>query len=311
MREQFMWSRGTATRLALGAALISVAVVATAGSSALAQSCGPIVFGNGFEMGDLSDWSSQAGLAAPPGPPTVFRVDSLALRDPHVLVELDVLGCFDVTDNVPLTDSINDLIDASINTDGDMDGCLDSSPLVALRPLVTTAVGGEVVDFRSGACADATTCGPGQGGAGSRSAYSTQAMGTCLQPLAGTTSGYSPTPSSPSGPCFMSPVGDISLAFVGGVPLNLRAAQLAAGFAGDPTTELIEGLMFGFLLESEAEQLILPANLPVVGGKPLSSLFPGGADNCAGSDDRDVHESESGWWIYLDFTAKTVPWQYL
>ena len=44
----------------------------------------------------------------------------------------------------------------------------------------------------------------------------------------------------------------------------------------------------------------------MVGGHPLSKLFPGGTGSCAGHDDRDTWNDESGWWIYLNFVASPV-----
>jgi hypothetical protein len=47
--------------------------------------------------------------------------------------------------------------------------------------------------------------------------------------------------------------------------------------------------------------------VPVLGDVPLSSLLPGGADNCAGHDDRDTGPGgESGWYAYLTFSAEAV-----
>ena len=288
--------------------LTSLCVVS---SSAQAQSCGANIFGNGFEYGDVSDWSAQVGGAPVAAPPSVFRINSLALRDPHVFVSVDIFGCLDATDDLLLFDSINDIIDATINTDDDQDGCLDSSLLLGFRPLETVAVGSETVDLRGGDCATQNQCGPGNSSPGLRNGYSTAAMGLCLEPVAGTTSGYSPSPATPAAPCLLSSLGDIELAFIGGVPINLQDAQLAATFQGAPTDNLADGLIFGFLLESEADAILLPADLPVVGGQTLSSLFPGGTGNCSGTDDRDTHETESGWWIYLDFSGSLISWPYL
>lgn len=281
---------------------------------ASAQVCGSTIFGNGFEYGDISDWSQASAAAETPTAPTVFRIDSLALRDPHVFIDADIFGCLDGTDEVglPGADSVNDLIDGFLNQDGDGDGCLDTTTLIAFRPWVATDTGTETVDFRSGQCASATECGPGDSSAGSRTLYSTQAMGTCLEPLVATTSGYSPTITSSDAPCFGSVIGDASLAFLGNIPLNLQDVQIAAMFSGgEPPSNLVSGLLFGFLLESEADAFILPADLPVVGGQTLSSLFPGGTGNCAAGDDRDTHNLESGWWLYFNFTASAITWSFL
>lgn len=280
----------------------------------LAQTCGNAVFGGGFEYGDVTDWSVQVGGAAVGATPTVFRIDTLALRDPHVFLDLSIFGCLDGTDNIPLpgAESINTTIDASLNEDSDGDGCLDTTSLLAFRPLVSASTGGETVDFRSGQCSSATACGPGNTGVGSRTAYDTQSTGLCSEPVAGTTSGYSPAVVSPAAPCFGSDIGTADLAFLGDVPLNPQDVRIAATFSGgEPATGLVDGLLYGFLPENEADLFLLPADLPLVGGQPLSSLFPGGTGNCSGADDRDIHNGSVGWWIYLDFSASAVAWSYL
>lgn len=54
--------------------------------------------------------------------------------------------------------------------------------------------------------------------------------------------------------------------------------------------------------------ILLPADLPVVGGQPLSILLPGGTGNCAGHDDCDLFEGVTGWWFYFEYVAEPVPW---
>ena len=278
-----------------------------AAGAASAQVCGETLFGQGFEFGDFSDWSGVFVGTGVPTPPTVERIGTLALRDPHVFIDAGIFGCIDVTDDVavPGVDSINELIQADLNQDGDGDGCLDTSLLVALRPFTQTATGTETLDLRSGQCSSSTVCHPADGGVGSRTLYDTQSVVQCLDPLPATTSGYSPAVAPVDAPCLVSDLGTVQLAFLGDVPLTLQDARVAARFDQD---DLVGGLLFGFLSEAEADAFILPADLPVVGGQALSSLFPGGTDNCAAGDDRDVHEGQSGWWLYFQFSAAAVPW---
>ena len=82
----------------------------------------------------------------------------------------------------------------------------------------------------------------------------------------------------------------------------------AATYVGDPATAETNGLIRGFISEADADATIIPASLPVVGGEPLSKLLPGGKENPAGHDDRDVREAVTGWWVYLNFTATRTPW---
>ena len=64
--------------------------------------------------------------------------------------------------------------------------------------------------------------------------------------------------------------------------------------------------MRGFISETDANNTILPASFPLVGGRPLSSLLPGGTGNCASYDDRDLQGGVFGWWFYLNFPAAAV-----
>ena len=64
--------------------------------------------------------------------------------------------------------------------------------------------------------------------------------------------------------------------------------------------------MRGFVSETDADNTILPAGLPIIGGLPLSALLPGGTGNCAAHDDRDMLEGVRGWWFYLNFSAERI-----
>ncbi|MCU0757367.1 MAG: hypothetical protein MUE46_20025 [Xanthomonadales bacterium] len=77
-------------------------------------------------------------------------------------------------------------------------------------------------------------------------------------------------------------------------------------------TELRPGLLRGFLTEAAADATLLPADLPVIGGRPLSSLFRGGTGNCStGPSDKDTLDGVSGWWFYFEIRAVPVPYQEL
>jgi hypothetical protein len=95
---------------------------------------------------------------------------------------------------------------------------------------------------------------------------------------------------------------------LGGIPITLRDAQIAATYVGTPASNTTNGLLRGFISETEANATILPSSLPLVGGQRLSSLLPGGMGNCSTRDDRDTNAGVRGWWFYLNFTAPLVPW---
>ena len=138
----------------------------------------------------------------------------------------------------------------------------------------------------------------------------------CLAPLAHTLTprvpGYSPAIVSTAASCFASTNTTVSLN-LGGVPVALSDARIAATYSGNPATTLVNGLLMGFISESTANTTILPSNLPLVGGQPLSLLLPGGRPpggepNCASFSDIDTHNGVRGWWFYLNFPARRVTW---
>jgi hypothetical protein len=109
----------------------------------------------------------------------------------------------------------------------------------------------------------------------------------------------------PIAPCFVSAPQDLLL-YLDDMEIPLTQARIAATFYGDPVNRLVSGLVMGFLRESDADATPLPADLPVIGGDPLSSVLPGGSGCCAGHDDRDSLDGESGWWLYLNLEADSV-----
>jgi len=239
--------------------------------------------------------TAQAGAPAPTG----FRFFDLDLRDPHVFT--NAIGCLDVTDTQIFGFSVNNELQTRIRTDSDGDGFLDLSLVTQHAPLDPTQAS-SYLSFGSMNCtppAGNTLCAdliaPAIDG------NSPQTAATCLEPIAGTTRGYSPAVASATSPCFVSPAGTLVLD-AGGIPLPLIDAQVASRFNGSPTSSLTSGLMRGFLRESDANTTLIPAGLPGA-GQPVASLFPGGTGNCAAFDDRDVHRSESGWWFYFNFEA--------
>lgn len=270
------------------------------------------IFADDFESGNCFRWSAREG--EPLDPAQVFRVADLDLRDPHVYIDLGFpLGCRDFTDeDLPLApgSALNARIATSLTTDGDGDGRLDASLLLVFRPFDESAAGLRL-DVQSGLClapAAGTSCAPDPQSVPQTARYDGVAAGVCLAPVAGTTYGpYAPEAPEPLAAGFASQAR--ALAFdLDGLAVPLRAARLAASFLGTPVAQLDAGLWMGFLAESDADQIPLPADLPVVGGQPLSILLPGGAGNCAGHDDRDLFEGITGWWFYFEYIAEPVSW---
>ncbi len=248
----------------------------------------------------LSPISSQAAV-------TALRMTDLDLRDPHIF--FDLLGCRDVTDVLLFGFSVNNEIQTNITTDGDADGNLDLSYLILFDPLDQGGAGG-TLRFGTADCTApmaSTSCVP-DGSPLTTAGYSNQGAGICLSPITGTTRPYTPAVTSSSAPCFVTGQTTIALD-LGGIPITLRNAQIGATYVGNPAANLVNGLVRGFISETDANNTIIPASFPQVGGQPLSSLLPGGVGNCrsATASDKDVHESVVGWWFYFNFTAAQVP----
>lgn len=232
-----------------------------------------------------------------------FILTDLDLRDPHVYVNF--LGCRDVTDTPLVGFSINGQIQASIQSDGDGDGFLDLSYVLEFLPLDQGAAT-LPLQFGQAVCTAplaGTSCGtlliptPATATLGSTLA--------CLAPLPGTVRPYTPAITTASPACFASAAVTLILD-LGGIPVTLRDARVAATWAGDPATQLVNGLMSGFISEADANATIVPASVPLVGGQPLSALLPGGTGNCAPYSDKDVNGGVMGWWFYFNFPAARI-----
>jgi hypothetical protein len=260
------------------------------------------------DNGALNGTPGNACSATCTAAPTTFRMSDLDLRDPHVFVSL--FGCRDVTDTALAGFSVNGQLQTSIQTDGtDADTLLDLSPTMVFRPLVQTDGSTTALDFYFADCTSpmaTTSCSPGATAATVMTA-TVAATGTCLAPIAATTHGYTPAIANAIGSCFASSSTTVTLS-LGGIPITLKDARVAATYSGSPATSLVNGLLMGFISETDANATTIPASFPLVGGQPLSSLLPGGTGNCSTHDDRDLDNGVRGWWFYLNFTAPKVAW---
>ncbi len=242
---------------------------------------------------------------------TALRITDLDLRDPHIYMEF--LGCRDITDVAVGGSSVNGDLQTDIESDGDMNGFLDLSLLIVFNPFDSSGPGGTLV-YLPGICTApmaGTSCTP-ESTTPLYLSYQNSAAGACLEPILGTTWGpYTPEIVSPTAPCFVSEEFAGVLPLFGGTPVTLQHVQIAATYGG--AEDLVAGLIRGFLTEADANATILSPNLPVVGGKALSVLLPGGNPpgpdlNCAGHSDKDFVDGVPGWWFYYNFTAEVVPY---
>lgn len=235
--------------------------------------------------------------------PAAFRLTDLDWREPHFMV--NVLGCRDITDTQLVGFSINSNMQTAIQTDADMDGNLDQCHLIVFNPLDQAASTGQLV-FGEGHCTAppaGTTCDT-QGFPTAFGTFNNMPV-VCLAPLAGTTRPYSPAITSSQPPCFVALLGTVTLN-IAGIPVTLHDTYLAATYNGAPATGLVNGLIRGFVPEAEANNTIVPASMPLFGGQPLSSLWPGGTGCCAAHSDKDMNNGVTGWYCYLNFVASPV-----
>lgn len=271
-------------------------------STAATAAPGVAIFDDDFESGDLSAWSDAIGV---PVPTTAFRLSDLDLRDPHVFVDA-VVACPDVTDvGFLLIPALNDTLAAAITGDDDGDNLLDLSVLLLFRDLDPLGIGAPL-DLARGLCTapiGTTSCTADPMVPLTGLSYDGQAAGICLEAVPGTTSGYVPAIVEPSAPCFVTAPETVTVELAG-IQVPLESSQVSATFLGTPPDRLATGLLSGFLRESDADQIMLPAEF---GGGVLSDLLPGGAGSCAAGNDLDLLDGVSGWWFYLAFEADEVP----
>lgn len=234
----------------------------------------------------------------PPGGIDAFRFITMEIRDPHFF---DTLLCSDITGmvNAQFADALGQ------DSPDSPDGLLDLSLNLVFRPASQDdgAVGD--MDFANADCTapvETTTCSLREGTALYPSSFVNTAVGTCHEADPTHLGGYNPPPGTTTGPCFASSGTDVEIVTSFNLPLD--QAIISAQYEGPDG--LVSGTIRGFLTTANAEAITLPADLPIVGGSPISALLKGGMGTsgfCSG-DDTDG----DGWWFYVDFTAERVPW---
>ncbi|MDX2087629.1 MAG: DUF4215 domain-containing protein [Kofleriaceae bacterium] len=248
-------------------------------------------------------------------PPRAFRFGDLDLRDPHLFVpELTGNTCRDITDTPYLAYSYNGAIRRSLTTDlSPFDGFYDASPTLVFRPIAQANGASTTLELHFARCegSNPINCTPGTSAPVVMTATS-QTSGTCLGILAGTTRPYTPAVTEAAGACFVSAPRTLTLTFAG-VTWTLEQAQIAAVYSGSPASNLVDGVIRGYLTVAAADATAVPNGVPFLGGHRLSYALaggdPAGTDkNCAMHDDRDVSTTTNGWWVYFNFTAPRASW---
>ena len=241
----------------------------------------------------------------------LFRIDRLALRDPHLFVEVEVFGfpvCVDATDPNDDFDapSFNGIVDATLNEDGSGDGNLDESPLLVFQPRGWPGGSGALAlgDGECTAPAETTTCSLVD--TGPRGWFDNRDdAGLCRGALPDTPSDQNYQPPIPEieAPCFATHPAPVSIDLAD-LALELAGASVSGSWTQLAGERIDPGQLRGFLSEADAEAIIIPEDIDIIGGQPLASLLPGGDGNCAAHDDRDEFGGETGWWFYFDVGAE-------
>lgn len=233
-------------------------------------------------------------------PPGAFRINSMALADPPFFSGL-----------LDLTGILNALLANAVTLDADPeDGLYDVSLLTLLRPpggVGTLDLGVADCSFPS-----PTTCAPQDPGnpldGFTSTSYASLFTGTCLThdpTVVGPNNNGVPgvvlnAPVAGADGCAIVAPTDITLNLLG-LALPLQQVEVAAAYTGTPATALADGLLIGFLAETDAAAVILPADLPLVGGQPLTNLLR--------VSERDTGPGGVlGWWFHLNFTAEGATW---
>jgi len=280
---------------------------ATGGSSATG--------GNGGAGGSGGGAGATGGSGGTPSTTaTAVRVSEIFLRDPHIFLE--ALLCEDVTEMAPLGQKgVNQMFNDGITQDQPdgmtpADGNLDTSFLLIFRPLDPSGSGGDAT-FTQALCPaphPPGACNLDPNATLQPVTYTNMQSGTCLEPPAGTTGGYSPAPAPTTGPCAVSNPFNMEVR-LGGIPIELEGARMAAQYMGDPIQGLVEGLIYGFMSEAKAQTTVLPSTIALVGGQPLANVLRNGT-RCGPQNDMDTGPdgTTQGWYFMLNFKAQVVNW---
>ncbi len=234
------------------------------------------------------------------------RVNTIEIKDPHIFAFLFNAVCFDVTTEV------NNQLNARIGGDTDGDGVLDVNLLtqfytdqpsyISSRPLQARLLDANCPEpLFSGACSATVTLADNLN-------TEVDAVDNCLLVEPGSTSAYVPAVLETAAPCYVTHAADVVLD-LGGIQLPLMAYQQASRYPGALVMD--QGLHKGFVTEAAAESTVIPADIPQIGGQTLAALLPGGLDNCAATDDRDVGPDgmTMGWWFYFNSASDLIELQ--
>ena len=240
-----------------------------------------------------------------------FRVNAARVIDPHIFVNVPIFGCNDVTNDGilgQLPGGVNGMLsDSLVEVEN---GKHTFSIGMTASPLQTTdgAVSAATLEFPD-CFASPMACVRDLTKQVIEADITYQVAGACLPPnLPGRRASYTGL-NNPTGNCFISDPQTVIIE-IAEIPITLTDARMTAKVTGSGDTRtLTDGVLFGFFSRADADQALLPADLTLVGGNPISDLLRGGG-GCGSStsaSDLDTYEGVEGWWFYLNFTAAEVP----
>jgi hypothetical protein len=204
--------------------------------------------------------------------------------------------------------SANSFFQDDVQTNTNDDGTLKTNYLMVFKPLNKTG-NGPLEVYVTSTCSSpmATTSCDSTSASATFTTYTTSSSGQCLDAIAGTLHPYNPAITYSTAPCFVTGTFDLTLT-IAGILVHLHDVNISGTFTGEPVTAISNGLLRGFMYETDANASILPSTLPLIGGKPLSAILAGGSGCCASTSDMDTLNGVKGWWLYMNFTAPQVPY---
>jgi hypothetical protein len=227
------------------------------------------------------------------GGPTAYRITSLSIVDPKLWLQPGA-----GTDCTDLSAYVNQSVTSQI-----ANGTIDA--LIVFEPLNTASGMSTPTELIFGDCDDThLNCSASAGAIQSSLTATSMTSGTCLDVVSGTLAHDSPpTIDKPRGPCFGA-AGDSGILDLAGLRLDLLQARIGATWSTEVVpVNLTSGLIYGFLTKAEAASVTVPGI-----GVTLDHLLRGGG-SCAdgmGSDTDTGPHGESGWYLYLTFSASKV-----
>ena len=255
------------------------------------------------------DWIHADGLEFS-DTPALYRVSSIKVRDPHFIAPISPpFLCPDFTDNdLPGQpgSSINNQLQAALNADSEPNGFLDSAALLIFQNFALTNTVRRIDDAAGECSAPSATSQCRIPAMSTASTYATQAVGdSCFEPIPGTFGTYVPAIGVIAAPCWLAaPQARLDFNVVSGVVQLQNVRRAGVALANGPGTRI---LVRGFLRESDADLILLPPNIPLFGGQPISRLLRGGAGNACPGNDKDTLAGVPGWWFYLEQTLTPAP----